>query len=420
MRSTFNILFYINRSKIKKNGKCPILGRITVDGKVTQFSVKEDIDPSLWSVKEGCSMGNDKSSRDLNKKLADYQQELRKHYNRLVAEDAYVSAENLKSALFSNDKKDGMLLEEFAAHNVEYLKKVGVCKSKSSYNTYKHAFQSLEKFVAQKYGLKDIAFKDLQYSFIEDFEFFLRVNLGFSTNTIFNILLKLKYMVHRAIRKEIIRNNPFANFNCKQEKTIRKWLSKTELDRIMQTSMDKKSMEWARILFIFSTFTGLAFADLKALKHKNITVDRDGIIWIHINREKTGTGSVIPLLDVPREIYFKHKTRDTNLDDKVFNIPCYQTIVYNLKKIEKYIGLKGISFHQSRHSFATTVCLSYGVPIETLSQMMGHKNISTTQIYGKITNQKVEEDMQTLEKRLGNKYLRSEYNKYNTQKPIGI
>ena len=270
MRSTFSILFYINKQKIKKNGKCPILGRITVDGKVSQFSIKEEIEPSLWSVKNGCSVGKNKPAGELNEKLKRYEQKLRTHYNRLVEENAYITVESLKDALLKGDSREALLLAEFKAYNAEYLKSVGISKAKGSYETYKHACKSLEKFIIHKYGIEDIAFRDLQYSFIEDFEFFLRVNLYFSTNTVFNVVMKLKHMVHRAIHKGIIRKNPFADFVCKPESTTRKWLSKAELDMLLQTPMKDKQTERVRILFVFATFTGLAFADLYSSEKKGV------------------------------------------------------------------------------------------------------------------------------------------------------
>ncbi len=405
MRSTFSILFYINRQKAKKNGNCPILGRITVDGQLTQFSTKEEIIPADWSAKKGRSIGQDKVAKELNMKLDGYEQELRKHYNRLVQEEAYVTAEILKNALFNAVGEMPMLLAEFKAHNVEYLKSVGVTKSEGSYRSYIHAYKSLEKFVSQKCNVEDIAFKDLQPSFISDFDFFLRSNLCFSINTAFNIVMKLKRMVHMAINKGMIRKNPFASFRCQPEETTRRWLSKTELDRIMNCPMADKKAEWVRILFIFSTFTGISYADLCNLRYKNISTDRQGVTWIRIRRKKTGTQAIVPLIDTALDIYKKYRNLETDAENgKIFDVPYYTIIHTQLEEIRKAVGLSELSYHMSRHSFSTTVCLSNGVPIETLSRMLGHKNISTTQIYAKIIHQKVDEDMQALEKRLDGKY----------------
>lgn len=405
MRSTFSILFYINRRKVKKNGKCPVMGRITVDSKLTQFSLKEEIAPDRWSVKKGRSTGQEKSDRQLNKKLEQYEQELRGHYNRLVEENAYVTADSLKNALLKAESGIPMLLTEFKAHNQQYLKSVGITNSKGSYYSYRQAYKNLEKFISQKYGLEDIAFRDLQYSFIEDFEFFLRYNLRFSVNTVFNVLMKLKRMVHKAINRGIIRKHPFAGFRCEQEETTRRWLSKADLDKIMHTPMANPKAEQVRILFIFSTFTGISYADLYALRYENISTDEQALTWIRLKRRKTGTQAVVPLIGIALDIYNKYRNPDTGDDKaKVFDVPYYTLIHTHLEEIRQVVGLDVLCYHMSRHTFSTLVCLSNGVPIETLSRMLGHKNISTTQIYAKITDQKIDEDMQALEKRLGGKY----------------
>ncbi|SHG08223.1 site-specific integrase [Dysgonomonas macrotermitis] len=405
MRSTFSILFYINRQKVKKNGKCPVMGRITVDGKLTQFSTGEEIAPALWNVKKGRSTGKDKVDRELNQKLEEYERKLVKYYNRQVEEDACVTAESLKNALLTAKSGIPMLLAEFRAHNGEYLKGVGIVKSKGSYYSYVHAYNNLEKFIQQKCGLEDIAFRELQPSFIEDFEFFLRFNRGFSVNTVFNVLMKLKHMVHRAISRGMLRKNPFADYKCRQEETARRWLSRTELNRILCNPMANEKAERVRILFIFSAFTGLAYADLHNLSYGDISTDGQGVTWIRLRRKKTGTQAIVPLTGIASDIYSKYRNPTGNDENsKVFNVPYYALIHYYMEEIRQAAGLDALSFHQARHTFSTTVCLSNGVPIETLSRMLGHKNISTTQIYAKITNQKVDEDMQALKKRLDGKY----------------
>lgn len=350
MRSTFNVLFYINRNKIKKSGKCPIMGRITVDGKLTQFSIKEEIAPAGWSVKEGRSIGKDKSDRELNKKLEEYKQLLAKYYNKQVEEDAYVTAESLKNALLKADTDIPMLLAEFKAHNEEYLKSVGVTKSKSSYYIYVQTYNKLKKFITQRYEMEDISFRELQYSFIEDFESFLRFNQGFSINTTFNALMKLKRMVHRAINRGIIYKNPFADFRCEQAETSRRWLSKTELDRIMCSPMTDKKAEWVRILFIFSTFTGISYADLHNLRYKNVSTDAYNVTWVCIKRKKTGTQAIIPLIGIALDIYIKYRNHQINDENrKVFDVPYYTLVHIHLEEIRKSAGIETLTFHIRRH-----------------------------------------------------------------------
>lgn len=418
MRSTFNILFYINRRKVKKNGKCPVMGRITVDGKIAQFSVKEEITPSLWSSKEGRSTGKEKADRKLNQKLERYREELKVHYNRLVEKEAYVTVESLKNALLNGKPETLMLLAEFKAHNKEYLKSVGISKMKGSYDGYDHACKALEKFITDKCGLKDIAFRELDSSFIKDFDFYLRENLQLSPATVFNVIMKLKRIIRRAINQEIIHKNSFADFMCEPGDTTRKWLSKADLDAIMHTIMEDQKAEQLRILFVFAAFTGLAFVDLYNLRNKNISTDDKGIVWIRIKRKKTGTQAIIPLLEIPLSIYNKYRNSGTDAEKKVFVVPSYPLARIYLEKIRIAAKLKTLKFHFARHTYATTICLSNGIPIETLSRMLGHKNISTTQIYAKITSQKVEKDTLPLEKRLNGKYHFPQ--DYNLQKQTAI
>jgi integrase len=360
MRSTFSIIFYINRQKEKRNGKCPVMGRITIDGKVSQFSTGEEIIPSLWPVKTGRSAGKGRADRELSQKLQQYRRELASHYARLVEDNACVTAESLKKAFMDSrgnrHDETQMLLAGFKAHNREYLKSVGVTVTKGSYGIYSESCKALEKFIAQRYGLEDIAFRELQYSFIEDFGFFLRVNLNFSPATVFNIIMKLKRIVHQAVNRKAIKKDPFAGFSCNPGDTTRKWLSKEQLDRVMSAPVADPKVEQARLLFIFSAFTGLAFTDLHNLRQKDITIDGEGTAWIRIKRKKTGTQAVVPLLDIPKRIYdrygieSKDKNKHKNPEDKVFDVPSYPLIRSYLKEIGRATGIKPLKFHQRRHS----------------------------------------------------------------------
>lgn len=403
MRSTFSILFYINKQKIKKNGKCPILGRITLDGKVTQFSVKEEIEPELWSASDGYPTGKDKTCKEISRKLELFRADLSVHYDRQIERNGYVTAESLKNAIQDIGTNQAMLLKEFELHNEEVRQSIGITKEKATYKHYLCCYGSLKRFINYKYGVEDIAFDQLTYSFIEDFDFYLRVNVGMSPETVEKRIRNLKRIVRRAINKEIIRRNPFVDFRTKKPEAARKWLSKDDLDIIMQTKVEHKGVNLVRNLFIFSTFTGLAFTDIRNLKWENIVTDKNGVKWIRQKRAKTGTEANIPLMDIPLAILEKYGMPEEN--GRVFNVGTYSLIVFYLEDLREACKLKThLTYHMARHSWATQICLSNGLSIETLSRTMGHQDISTTQIYAKITTQKIDEDMQALEKRLGNKY----------------
>lgn len=401
-RSTFKILFYINRNKQKKNGKCPILGRITVDGTNTQFSIQEDIEPGLWSVEKGCSIGKGKDCKALNLKLEKYKEDLKLHYNRQVESNAYVTAESLKNALLGIGTHEVMLLKEFEVHNKEFFESIGVTRVKSTYKSYNTAYNTLGNFIRYKYELDDIPFSHLNYTFIEEFDFYMRVTMGYTSNTRHGRIRMLKQMVMRAIKKEVIRNNPFADYHVKSSPGERKWLSKEELDVIMQTPIKRISVNYVRNLFVFSAFTGLAFIDLQTLKWDEIFTDKRGMQWIRKKRSKTGTEAIIPMLDIPLQIIKYYK--GSGKGGRVFDIGSYSLVLLYMQELRGLLNMDTLGFHMSRHTYATTVCLSNGVPIETLCTMMGHRNISTTQIYSKITKKKIDEDMQILEKTIDRKY----------------
>lgn len=403
MRSTFNIIFYINKKKIKKNGKCPVLGRITLDGKITQFSTCEEVEPESWSVSEGRSIGKDKASKEINRKLEQFRENLSIHYDQQIERNGYVTAESLKNAIQGIGTYETMLLKEFEIHNEEVKNSVGITKAKATYKHYHECYGSLKRFVSHKYGMDDIAFDQLTYSFVEEYDFYLRVHVGMSPTTVEKRIRMLKRIVKRAINKEIIRRNPFAGFTTKKPEADRKWLSKEDLDKIMQTPVAHKGINLVRNLFIFSCWTGLAFADIFSLTWKNIITDKDGMIWIRQKRHKTGTEANVPLMDIPLSILNKYGTPEKN--GKVFNMGTYSLFVFYLEDLRRICGLKThLTYHMSRHTWATTICLSNGMPIETLSRTMGHQDISTTQIYAKITTQKINEDMKALEERIEGKY----------------
>ncbi|KAA6318262.1 Tyrosine recombinase XerC [termite gut metagenome] len=403
MRSTFTVLFYINKSKIKKNGKCPVFGRITVDGKVAQFSTGEEIEPGLWFAGEGCSNGRNKASKEINRRLEQYRADIDLHYNRQIERNGYVTAESLKNAIQGIGREEAMLLKEFLIWNEEIRQSIGITHTASTYRAYTVAYESLKRFVRSKYEPGDIAFNELDYSFIEDYVFYMKTNRGLAAKTVYTQIKFIKRLLQRAVHKEIISRHPFPDYIPDSSPVIRRWLSKEELDKIMGTSLQKKNMNFIRNLFIFASFTGLAYVDLYNLKHENMVTDRDGNKWIHQKRTKTGTEAHIPLLDIPLRILEKY--RGTGKNGKVFNLPEYSVARRTLNLVKRECKLdKPFSFHMARHTWATLICLSNGISIETLSRMMGHRNISTTQIYAEATNQKIDEDMGLLEERIENKY----------------
>ncbi|KKB53900.1 MULTISPECIES: site-specific integrase [Bacteroidales] len=403
MRSTFKYLFYINRNKVKKNGLCPIMGRITLDGEIVQFSTGLETNPDLWDAKAGRSMGRTAHEIGVNKELKYLSTSIEKHYAYIVEKDGYVTAERVKNAVMNIAQEPTTLLKELEEATEEIRKSIGINHTVATYRAYVNAHLNLSRFIRDKYGKSDMPFSSLEYSFIENYDMYLKIDHKMATGSVMQHIIFLKKLVKRAMNKGIISRNPFFGYVPDQPKTSRKWLSCEEIQKVMTTPIGHLSVAFVRDMFVFGCWTGLSYTDIKNLQDINIVTDSEGNQWIDIRRQKTGSRSLVPLLDIPKEIINKYK--GTGEKGKVFKMLCMNVVCQYTKRIGKLCGLdKKLTFHMSRHSVGTSICLTQGVTIETLSQMMGHRNIKTTQIYAEITGAKIEEDMQRLSQKIENKY----------------
>lgn len=406
--STFAVLFYINRQKIKKNGMCPLMGRISINAEIAQFSAGIDIDPSLWDAKAYCLTSKSRHAAEANHQIKQLTEKINRYYKQILNEQGYITAELVKNAVSGIGRRKENLLELFREHNQEYAKQVGITRSKDSLRTYQSVYMKIVGFVQVHYGVEDIPLRQLELSFIEKFDSFMRIEQRFTAHTVSTYTIILRKIVRRAISQGTLHKNPFATYIPEQPPRKRRHMTQEELDKFMSVSIDSKRVSHTRDMFIFATFTGLAYADMCNLSQDNIHKERNGSLWIKIKRQKTGSLCNIPLLDIPRQIIEKYKSERKG--SKIFNMTALSSVEVNLKKIAKLCGVeKCVTYHQSRHNFGTLITLSQGVPLETVSQMMGHKCIRTTQIYAKLTRQKVNEDIKKLSSRIGRKYKLSDY-----------
>jgi Site-specific recombinase XerD len=401
--STFAVLFYINRNKAKRNGLTPLMGRISINGDMAQFSAKIDIDPSCWNAKTYRLTGKSNHAAEANQHIENLTNKIRIYYKEILDEQGYITAELVKNAINGIGIKKKNLLELFDELNKDCEKQEGVTKAKKYTAVYKAVYSQLELFLEKYYDIKDIPFRQLDLTFIEKFDSFLRIEQRFMTNSIYYYIGVLQRVIRLAINQGILFKNPFGAFTRECTPSKRKYMTQEELDRFIQTTAPSKALCHTRDMFIFSTFTGLSYADLCNFSVHHIHKEKNGSYWIRIKRQKTGVESIIRLLDIPLQIIDKYKKE--RISDKVFNIKTLPTIEANLNRFAKKCGIeKRITFHFSRHNFATLITLSQGVPLETVCKMMGHKNITTTQIYAKLTQQKVNEDMKLLKKRIDKKF----------------
>ncbi len=401
--STFAVLFYINRQKIKRNGMCPLMGRISINAEIAQFSAGIDIDPSLWDAKAYYMKGKSRQSVEVNHQIKQLKERIDRYYKQILDEQGYITAELVKNAVSGIGRKKENLLELFWEHNEEYAKQVGVTRSGESLRNYISVYKQTERFLRVHYGIEDIPLRQLELSFIEKFDSFLRIEQSFTAHTVSGYTIILRKMIRRAISQGTLHKNPFAAYIPEQPPRKRRHMTQEELEKFMNVPVASKRLCHSRDMFIFATFTGLSYADMCNLSEENIHKGKNGSLWIRINRQKTGVRCDIPLLDISLQIIEKYKPERKG--DKLFNMVTLPRVAVNLNKVAKLCGIeKRITYHQSRHNFATLITLSKGVPLETVSQMMGHKCFRTTQIYAKLTRQKINEDMKKLSDRIGQKY----------------
>ena len=398
-RSTFRTLFYINRSKLKKNGKCPIMGRITIDGQQVQYSMGLEINPDNWDAKHGRCKGDLDAMKSTNRILTEKEGQMQAKYNELVWQKGYVSAELLKSRLMEDSQSNGMLIEEADRFIEEKRPCAGVTIAQSTFRNYIYDRQLIVSFLQDKFGVSDICYSRLDYGFIEELDFYLKSKRGLSSATIQMTVVFLRKLIGIGQRKKYIRRDPFVDFKAEKPHGTRRYLTTEELNRILQTPIINKQFERARQLFIFCAFTGLARVDMLRLTPRHIHHYDDGTCEIRIKRQKTDVEAIIPLLPIAKEILDIH-IKGKQPDELIFptlNVSKASFACINIGQICQIEN--GLTFHMARHTFATTICLSNGMAMETLSKMLGHSDIGTTQIYGKITDLKIREDMSRLQER---------------------
>ncbi|ADQ15936.1 integrase family protein [Leadbetterella byssophila DSM 17132] len=393
-RSTFKLLFYLKKNEPKKNGNVPVMGRITIDGTPKSFSTKLDINPNNWDLKHGRVLGKSAQALSTNLKLDNIRVRINKIYDDMLKDEGFATAQKVKLSFLGVGVMDDAILKVFKDQNEDFERMVSKGKrSQNTYNKYKTVYNHLSEFIRERYHREDMAFRELTSDFIREFDFFLRIDKECTHNTVWVYTMPVIALAELAIKKGLIRQNPFEDYEISMEETDRSYLLKEDVERLMLLKPSKSKYELVKDLFIFSCFTGLSYIDIQKLKWSNIQSFFDGHQWIISRRKKSDVASNVRLLEIPKRIIEKY--RGVTRNEYVFPVPSNATCNSHVKKLieeAEIITEQKVTFHTARHTFAT-MFLTEGVPLESLSKMMGHKNISTTQIYAKITSQKISKDM---------------------------
>ena len=360
------------------------------NGSVAQFSCKQTIPKALWDAKGNRAKGKSIEARDINHALDNIKAQIIKHYQRISDREAYVTAEMVRNAYQGIGSEYETLLGAFDKDNATFQKRVGTDRVKGTYMARVRARNHVAAFIKANYKRSDLSMLELTPDFIKEFAVFLSTDRGLQNGSIWTNCMWLKGVVMRAHFNGLIPRNPFAQFHISPNIKEREYLTEEELKTLMTHEFADAKLSYIRDIFVFASFTALSFVDVKGLTTDDI-VEVNGEKWILSKRHKTKVPFQVKLLDIPLQIIKRYEEFQT--DKSVFPNLNYWSICKPLKKMIKECGItKDISFHCARHGFAT-LALSKGMPIESVSRVLGHTNIVTTQLYAKITTQKIDHDL---------------------------
>lgn len=382
MRSTFKVLFYTKNQSVK-NGKAPIMGRITINGTQAGFSCKKEVSLNLWDVKANRAKGKSEEARTLNQELDNIKAQITKHYQYICDHDSFVTAKKVYNRYVGFGEECHTLMALFKEQLASYKEKIGKGKAESTYRGLVADYKSLLLFMKSKKNIEDIAIDELGKTFIEDYYTWMLGTAGNANATAFNRVNTLKWLLYIAQERGWIRVHPFVSFECVPEYKKRSFLSEEELQKMIHLELNHKRQRANRDMFLFMCFTGLAYADLKAITYMNIHTDSDGGTWLMGNRIKTGVAYVVKLLPIAIELIEKYRgVNERKISpEHVFPVGEYQALLSSLKYIGKKCGCKvEVTPHIGRHTFAVLAILK-GMPLETLQKVLGHNSILSTQIY---------------------------------------
>ncbi|MDR1581645.1 MAG: site-specific integrase [Prevotellaceae bacterium] len=405
MKSTFKVLFFLKRDKKKADGSVPIMCRITIDGQMSRFGTKLNVNPNLWDVNTSAVLGRTKEAAEINSFLDTIKTSIYNVYHDLLTRENNVTPDRVKNIFLGLEVKNQTVLELYQRHIDDIAKLVGISRSKSTLQKYGVARKHMANFIMEHYNTPDISLKEVNHSFLRNFEVYLMASCRCKENTTAKFLQRFRTIVLFAKNNGWITIDPFANYKIRFKKVDRGYLTQEQIEVIMKKQFSTERLERVRDVFIFCCLTGLSYIDVKNLSEESIRTSFDEKLWIIGKRIKTGTSYNIPLLDTPQQIIEKYKGKLS--DNKVLPVPSNQKVNEYLKEIGSICGIdKDLTFHLARHTFAT-LTLTKGVSIESVSKMLGHTNIKTTQIYARVTDVKISADMNSFAEKLEEKRIKS-------------
>lgn len=395
-KSTFSTYFLVSPSKVRKNGKAPINLIISLNGQRASISTHKFVSPDEWDATRQRVRGNNETARAINEVLKQTINKLYKKEAELLERGFVITADILRDAYLEKVEsiQAKTLLQTYQNFLDNLQQEVNVKISDDTYYNYYRTFELVKDYMSRKLKRNDVQLFELNYSFIANFDTFLRSEYKQRHNTVIKYLKCLKHVINIAVIDGQLPVNPFASYKTEREVVDKPFLTESEIRTIINKDFHSKRLERVRDVFIFCCFTGLSYSDVKTLDRSHFYQDEFGRVWIKKHRAKTGVLFRVPLLPIPKLILEKYKGGETLLP--VVHLSCVDAY---LKEIADLCGIdKTITSHTARFTFATTVTLTNRVSLEVVSKMLGHTNTKMTEHYAKIVDEYIGTEMDRINK----------------------
>ena len=398
-RNTLSVLFIIKKSKLLKNGEAPVCMRITVNKRVAEVMIKRSIPVDLWNQKKECSKGKDRVATELNHYINTVRAKILHIHRELEIDNKTITADIIKDCFYGRDKVQRSLLEVYAEHNEKCRALIGKEYTESTVTKFDTSINRLKEYIRSCYHRDDMMLAELDGQFIRDFDFWLKTDKHCQNNSALKHLKNLKKVVRIALANGWIKKDPFYGIRFKQEEVNVEFLSREELDILMNKEFTIKRLEQVRDIFVFCCFTALAFVDVQQLSREHLIKDNNGALWIRKTRQKTNQMCNIPVLSIPQRILGKYEDNAECIKKGVL-LPVISNQRMNayLKEIADLCGIaKRLTTHVARHTAATVVFLANDVSMENVSKILGHSNIRMTQHYARVLDSSIMRDRANVE-----------------------
>ncbi|SOD17817.1 site-specific integrase [Pedobacter xixiisoli] len=403
MSQNYSLHFFLKKPKNYINGPKFVYMRITVNNSITkEASVGRMCDPKDWISSANRVKGTSESARTLNSYLDAINRKVEQVHTNLKKMDMQITADTIMNMYLGKEEKPKSLMQIFADHNKKMEASIGKGFKANTLKGYKSSVIHLTAYLEKDYKTSDVDIRKIDHAFITGYEFYLRTEKEISDVSVAKYMKHFRKIVNLSLAHRWIEYNPFVFYKNKAKAKDKEFLSKDELSGIADKEFGIERLDRVKDIFLFSCYTGLSYADVKKLTRSEVKIGNDGKLWIFTNREKNEIASKVPLLAIPKKLMDKYEDHPScRLKGMVLPVLSNQKMNSYLKEIADHCGIKKkLTFHIARHTFATTVTLSNNVPIETVSKMLGHRDLKTTQHYAKVLDAKVGSDMAELEEKL--------------------